>query len=543
MLNRRLAKLKRCLFKCQYSFIFNNSVKFVGKSFQLSGIKQLAGQTLWYGVSNVLTKLLNFLLTPILTYLMVSKKGQAEFGDFSLVYAWIGVANILYTYGLETGYFRFCNNKDIDEKKLFNTTFGSHLITTILFSACVIYFSQPISNFLEISKLPQIIVITALIMAFDTLSTIPFAKLRQENRPIKYAFIKVSGVVINILLVIFFVYIIPKYFNSSNNLFANWVLHQNRVTLLVLANFIQALFSFILLYAEWGKFSFVFDKQLWIEVMKYSTPMIIIGLAGMVNEVMDRQMLQSFLPYSVEQKKQIVGIYSANYKISIFITMFITAFRMAAEPFFFKQKDEKNAPFVYARVMKWFVITLCIAFLITGLYLHIWKYMIGSEYRQGLYIVPILLMANVFLGIYYNLSVWYKITDRMHWGIIITVIGAVITFVGNYFFIPKYEMYAGATVTMFCYGAMVVMAYSIGQKYYPVPYAWKKLVAYILIMLIVFGINKIIGSYFSGFWVKTLIATFFMLVFISFIATIEKRELKNMPVIGKYIKKITSVAL
>lgn len=150
-------------------------------------------------------------------------------------------------------------------------------------------------------------------------------------------------------------------------------------------------------------------------------------------------------------------------------------------------KNEKGAPYVYAKVMKWFVITLCIAFLFTGLYLHLWKYMIGSEYRVGLFIVPILLMANVFLGIYYNLSVWYKITDKMYWGIIITVIGAVITLIGNYVFIPKYEMLAGATVTMVCYGTMVVVAYVVGQKYYRIPYAWKKLTAYIVIMLLFFG--------------------------------------------------------
>lgn len=513
-----------------------NCFKFVGKYFLLSGIKQLAGQTIWYGLSNVLAKLLNFLLTPILTYLMVSNKGLAEFGDFSLVYAWIGVANIAFTYGLETGYFRFCNDKAIDERKLFNTTFGSHIISTLLFTAIIIYFSQPISNFLEIGRFPQIITITALIIGFDTLATIPFAKLRQENRPRKYAFIKVFGIVINISLVIFFVYVAPTYFSNSDNFLFKAILSQNRVTLLVLANLIQSLFVFVLLFAEWSRFRFHLNKKLWQKVMHYSTPMIVIGLAGMVNEVMDRQMLLSFLPHSIEENKQIVGIYSANYKISIFITMFINAFRMAAEPFFFKQKNEKGAPYVYAKVMKWFVITLCIAFLFTGLYLHLWKYMIGSEYRVGLFIVPILLMANVFLGIYYNLSVWYKITDKMYWGIIITVIGAVITLIGNYVFIPKYEMLAGATVTMVCYGTMVVVAYVVGQKYYRIPYAWKKLTAYIVIMLLVFWLNNTIADYFSGFWLKTVIATIFMLGFIAFIAGVEKHELKNLPILNKFLK-------
>ncbi|MBZ4188490.1 polysaccharide biosynthesis C-terminal domain-containing protein [Niabella sp. 3A5MI-3] len=482
-----------------------------------------------------MARLLNFLLTPILTYLMVDSKGVKEYGDFSLLYAWIGVANIVYTYGLETGYFRFSNHADIGQKKLFNTTFGSHIVSTFILSAVLIFYSEPISKFLEIGKFPEIITITALIIAFDTLATIPFAKLRQENRPRRYAFIKVFGIVVNILLVLLFVYFIPKYYKDTDNFLISWVLHQNRVTLLVIANMMQAFFVFLFLLPEWKRFRFEWDWDLWKQIIRYSTPMIIIGLAGMVNEVMDRQLLKSFLPYSPDENMRIVGIYSANYKISIFITMFIQAFRMAGEPFFFRQKKAENAKYTYAKVMKWFVITLCIAYLFTGLYLHIWQYMIGKEYRQGLYIVPILLMANVFLGIYYNLSAWYKLTDMMYWGIIITVIGAVITFVGNYLFIPKYEMYAGATVTMICYGAMVVMAFLTGQKYYPIPYAWKKLVAYLVITVLLFLINKTVVSFISNFWLKTCSATLFMFVFLFLVGRIEKNELKNLPVIGKLL--------
>ncbi|WP_406603618.1 lipopolysaccharide biosynthesis protein [Niabella agricola] len=502
----------------------------------MSGIKQLAGQTIWYGLSNVLTRLIGFLLTPILTYLMVDSKGVKEFGDFSLLYAWIGVANIIYTYGLETGYFRFSSDAGVSQRQLFNSTFGSHVITTIVLSAVLFYFNHPIAEFLEIGTLPRIIVITVIIMGFDTLSTIPFAKLRQENRPRRYAFIKVFGVLINIALVVLFVYYIPKHFSGSENYLVKWLLHQNRVTLLVLANLAQAFFVFLFLFPEWRQFRFSIDTTLLKKVLQYSLPMIVIGLAGMVNEVMDRQMLKSFLPHSMDENMRIVGIYSANYKISIFITMFIQAFRMAAEPFFFRQKNAVNARQTYARVMKWFVITLCIAYLFTGLYLHIWQHLIGKEYRSGLGIVPILLMANVFLGIYYNLSAWYKLTDKMYWGIIITILGAVITLIGNYLFIPRFEMYAGATVTMICYGSMVVLAYLLGQKYYRIPYAWKKLVAYIFITVLLFWINSKVGSLISNFWLKTISATFFMGVFLYFIGRVEKKELKALPVIGKFIR-------
>ncbi|AHF17659.1 lipopolysaccharide biosynthesis protein [Niabella soli] len=501
----------------------------------MSGIKQLAGQTIWYGLSNVLTKLIGFLLTPILTYLMTDQKGVQEYGDFSLLYAWIGVANIVYTYGLETGYFRFSSDANVSQKQLFNTTFGSYVITTLLLSGILLYYSQPISEFLGIGKLPQAIVLTVLVMVFDTLSTIPFAKLRNENRPRRYAFIKIFGVVVNIGLVVLFIYFIPKHFSDSGNALTRWVMHQNRVVLLVLANTIQSLFVFLFLYPEWKRFRFRINKTLWRTVMRYSTPMIIIGLAGMINEVMDRQMLKSFLPYSMDENMRIVAIYSANYRISIFITMFITAFRMAAEPFFFKQKNASNAKQTYARVMKWFVITLCIAYLFTGLYLHIWQGIIGRGYRSGLGIVPILLMANVFLGVYYNLSAWYKLTDKMYWGIIITAIGATITLVGNYLFIPKFEMYAGATVTMVCYGSMVVLAYLLGQKYYPIPYAWKKLVAYMVITVLLFLVNKTLVSFTHNFWLKTGCATVFMCIFLYLVGRVERKELKSLPVIGRFI--------
>lgn len=508
-------------------------------------IKQLAGQTIWYGLSNVISRLLNSLLTPILTYFMGTASGLTDFGEFSVLYAWVALFNIIYTYGLETGYFRFSNEDKFNTQKLFNSTYASHIVTTLLFSAVLIYFSEDVAHFISIGEHPEIVTATVLVLAFDTLSAIPFAKLRQENRPQKYAFIKVAGIAMNIVFVVFFIALMPKYFSNSSNAVIQWLFEQNRVFLLVLANLIQAFVTFLLLYKEWGTFRLEFDSVLWKKVMIYSTPMIIIGLAGMVNEVIDRQMLKDYLPYTIDINKQYVAIYSANYKIAIFITLFIQAFRMAAEPFFFKQKNEQNAPQVYANVMKWFVIVLCIAFLFTSLYLEIIKYMLGSSYRSGLYIVPILLMANVFLGIYYNLSVWYKITDKMYWGIIITVIGAVITLLGNYYFIPQYELLASATVTMICYGTMVVLAYIIGQKYYPIPYNVRRIIQYLSLMLILYFVHNIIKrdiipiSTNTGLVIYDLVAgTIFMLFFIRVVSCWEqiniRQSLKQLPMVGKY---------
>jgi O-antigen/teichoic acid export membrane protein len=272
--------------------------------------------------------------------------------------------------------------------------------------------------------------------------------------------------------------------------------------------------------------------------------MLIIGLAGMVNEVMDRQFLDKLLPYGDAANKRIVAIYSANYKLAIFITLFIQAFKMAAEPFFFSQAKEKNAPVMYARVMKWFVITLALAFLFSALYIDIWKVTIiqGKSYRSGVGVVPILLMANIFLGIYYNLSVWYKLTDRMAMGIYITIIGAAITFVGNYFFIPAWGMYASAWATFVCYFVMMILAYFMGQKYFPIPYPVKKILSYLTVMLIFFFIKSGIDYLTSGLnyplqlSLRVITASALMVLYLRLIVKVERVELKTMPFIGKYIK-------
>jgi O-antigen/teichoic acid export membrane protein len=266
--------------------------------------------------------------------------------------------------------------------------------------------------------------------------------------------------------------------------------------------------------------------------------MIIVGLGGMINETMDRIMLPKLLPGSEETKKIAVAIYAANYKIAIFITLFITAFRMSAEPFFFSQAADKNAPKTYARVMKWFVIILCFAFLFTALFLDVWKHYIPEAYRQngGIGVVPILLAANVALGIYYNLSVWYKITDRMYMGMIITLIGAAITLVLNFAFIPTYGMYACAWATLAAYGSMMVISYLLGQRYFPVPYPAKKLIAYLTVMFTLFFAQKAVMHFITFVPVRLGTALFFMYLFVLLVKSAEKKELKGMPFIGKFIK-------
>jgi O-antigen/teichoic acid export membrane protein len=502
----------------------------------LASLKNLAGQTLWYGLSSIAARFIGYLQTPIITYLLQDRAGQAAYGEFSVLYAGISLANILFTYGMETAFFRYAS-KGEDKQQLFQTAFSSLLVSTFLLSIVFILFRQPLANAIDLSTHPEYITWSVIVIAFDTLSTIPFARLRQEGRPRKYAFVRISGIVLNLILTVFFLYFSQQYVNHNpDTAYAHWFLSHSKGGLLILPNMAGSILTFLLLFAEWKDFRFEYDKTLWLKLWRYGSPMIIVGLGGMINETMDRVMLERLHTGSIEIAKVAVGIYSANYKIAIFITLFIQAFKMAAEPFFFNQSNDKNAPATYARIMKWFTITLCIAFLFTSLYLDIWQYMVPKSYRSGLAVVPILLFANICLGIYYNLSVWYKITDNMRKGMYITLIGAVITLVLNFAFIPEYGMMACAWATCICYFTMMVLSYFWGKRHFPVPYPVRKIVMYIGMMLLLFGLQQTVNYYLPGSFVLHLISgTALMLVFLTLILTKEKEELKKMPLIGKYL--------
>ncbi len=510
----------------------------------MASLKNLAGQTVWYGLSNIAARLLNVLMTPLLTYLLASPAGQAEFGDFTIIYAGIAFANVLYTYGMETAYFRFSNGKEIDKDALYQTSFGSLIISTLLFSSLLFLFAGGLSDAAGFKDHPEYIRLAAMIISFDTLAAIPFARLRQEGRPRKYAFTRLSGIVVNILLTVFFMVSSPAIAKAwPDSWYAGWYLSNTNPALLQMANLAGSIVTFLLLFSEWRIFRFRFDAALWRTIVAYSAPFIIIGLGGMINETFDRIMLRNLLPGTPRQVKIEVGIYSANYRISIFIQLFIQAFRMAAEPFFFAQSADKNAPKTYAKVMKWFVITLCFAFLFTILFIDLWQYMIGKSYRGGLGVVPILLYANMALGIYYNLSVWYKISGRLGWGMAITFIGAALTLVINYTFIPTYGMWACAWATFICYISMMIICYFAGQKHFRVPYPVRKLLSYAGVMTAFFllqqGVSHLTSGVHGGMAIRLASGGLLMGSFAALVLRAEAAELGNFPVIGKYLRRGT----
>lgn len=506
----------------------------------MSGLKQLASQTIWYGLSNIGGRFLNYLVTPIVTYLVASDAGMADIGTYGILYGYIAFLNIIFTYGFETGYFRFANKEGVDHQSLFQTAFSSHIITTVLLVVVIGALRVPLGNFIGVQGHYDYILLCLFIIAFDTFCVIPLAKLRKDNRPRKFAFVNIAGIVAYVLLVVFLLAYMPKIAeNTSYGFIRDWYNKQTKTDLLLKANCVQSIITFLLLFKEWKVLRFKISAALWKKIWKYSSPLIIVGLAGMANQVIDRQMLSKLLPLPQQEADIQVAIYVYCYKLAIFLTLFTGAFRMAADPFFFNKSQDKDAVQTYARVMKWFVITLAIGFLFTALFMDIWQYILGARYRVGLGIVPILLGATLCLGVYYNLSIWYKLADRNRVGMYITVFGAMITFAGNYFFIPYFGYFASAWTAFACNFVMMIICWQIGQKIYPIPYKTKTILLYLGMMLLLFFIHQGICNFTSSFILRVSAGALLFLCYFAFIAVMERKELAGLPVVGAYFKKFS----
>ena|SRR5882757_6654209 len=489
---------------------------------------------MWYGVSSIAARFLNYLVTPYLTNVLLSE----DYGKMSLVYSVLPFLNVLFTYGLETAFFRF-SNKEEYRKTIYNTTATSIIISTILLGATLLFFHRPLANFAGIKNYPELIKLSIIIIMIDTLSIIPFAKLRHDGRPRKYAMVKVAGILAYLFFTFFFISLcfvqVKKDPSSFWNHFVD--IKRNPVYYIVIANLIQSIVTLAFLYREVLAIRFKIDFKLWKQIMVYSLPLVIVGMGGVINETMDRIMLKWWVPGTEIFKEQQVAIYSACYKLSILITLFVQAFRMGAEPFFFKQATGENPQRIYARVMKFFVIVISIMFLVVVLYLPIWRYFIAKKLWAGLSVVPILLLANMFLGIYYNLSIWFKLSHRTGSGAYITLIGAAITILINYIFIPHFGYIACAWATFFCYGSMMVISFVWGQKNYKIPYAWKKLCAYMVIAVLLFFIHNLFTSFVKSYIAALAAGTVLLAIYIWFVGQVEKKELVKLPFVGKYFAK------
>ena len=479
----------------------------------MSKLKQLAGETVLYGMGSMIPRVLNFFLVILHTKNMFS---QEEYGEITKLYAWVGVINILYMFGMETAFFRFATKPGVDAKRIFNLAQTSVILISVPLTIIFVVFASPIGNSMQISN-PQFISWLAITMLIDAAVAIPFARLRLEKKGLLFA----SAKVVNVLVLIGLNYYFLK-LNYNPEVGIGYVFLAN-----LIANSIFVLF-FIKTLLSWRP---AWDKSISPQMLRYAYPVMITGVAGMINEMFSRTMLDWWLPinfYAGVTQKEAGGIFGACYKFAVFMNLGIQAFRYAAEPFFFSNAHDKNSPALFAKINHYFVITCCVVLLGVSTNIDILKHLIGDNFWGGLSIVPPLLLAYLFLGIYYNMSVWFKLTDKTHWGTIITLVGAVITIVGNIILIPILGFMGSALAAVLCYLIMAGICYLVGQRIYPIPYTITRDVGYIIFTYsITLLVNRVV---FESQLFATGFHAFILILFLVFIYLVERKDF-NKPIV------------
>jgi O-antigen/teichoic acid export membrane protein len=448
----------------------------------LNPLKKLAGQTAIYGLPTIVGRLLNYFLVPLYTY----SYSRAEFGTVNEMYAYVSFLLIILTYGMETALFNFSARPEYQDaaskQKVFSTILTAVSLSSLVFMGALFFFAGPIANLIQYPDHPEYIWWFGLILGMDAISSIAFAKLRERNKAKQFAVIKTINIAVNILLNVFFIGICKPAFDQHNGSFlGNFYDPGIGIGYIFISNLIASAVTLITLLPAFLAAKLKLDRDLLRKIIPYALPLLVAGLAGMTNETIDRILLKYLVPgkEGLEQN----GVYGACYKISIIMTIFIQTFRYAAEPFFFSQAKEGNAKEVYARVMNYFTIVCMLIFLGTMANISWIQKFIGPDFRSGIGVVPILLMANFCLGAFFNLSIWYKLTNKTRWGAYLTILGAVITLTINFMFIPKHGYMACAWATLICYAVMLAVSYYIGNLYYKVEYDLKKFLGYVGVAL------------------------------------------------------------
>ncbi|WP_316771063.1 polysaccharide biosynthesis C-terminal domain-containing protein [Pedobacter frigiditerrae] len=490
----------------------------------MSVYKKFLGQTAVYGLSTVFSRLFNFILTPIYTGVYTT----SIYGIFTNMYANASIINAILAFGMESTYFRYLNKFEDKKQEVYNNSFLCIAFISTLFLITGLIFSTPIATYLatsvsEIADYKQYFNFFLWILYVDAICVIPFAKLRADGRPFKYSIAKFLNIGCFVGFNLIFLFMVPAIIKNDwlgANWFASWY-HYQWIGYVFLSNLVASVATLIYLIPEFLKLQFRFDKKLFKNMFSYSWPILVANLSFIINENLDKIVLKELLPPSIANGD--VGIYGAVCKIAIFLSIFITAFRLGAEPFFFSHAKHENAKQTYATILKYFVIALVVLFVAIVANIEILKFFIRKEaYWVGLPAVPYLLLGYVCLGIYMNLSIWYRLSDQTRFGLYISVVGALITIVLNFVLIPKYSYMGSAWVSMLAYFVMMVLSYVLGQKYYPIPYNLKKILTYLIISVV------IVFSSFFIFNKNIYIGNGMLLAFVAGIFYFEKNDLMKI---------------
>jgi O-antigen/teichoic acid export membrane protein len=495
----------------------------------MSVAKKLASQTAVYGISSIVGRVLTYLLVPVYT----GRFAAADYGIVTGLYAYVSFLNVVFTYGLETTFFRFANRAGADRQELYDRVLSLLLVSSVLLAALLAWQA---GQLLQLLGLPpgheRYAVWLALIMGLDAVAAIPFARLRLQNQARRFAGIRMANILLNVALNLFFIVLCPdvlagKYLPALQPLVARVYDPSIGVGYVFLANLAASAFTLLLLAPELLQLRFRLSLAPLRPLLTYAYPIMLMGLAGMVNETLDRILLPLWLPqdfYPGKSSLTAVGIYGACYKLSIFMSLVIQAFRYAAEPFFFSQSTDKNSPATFALVLKWF--TLCCAIIFVGVSVNLEvlaeQFLRRAEYREGIAVVPVLLLANLFLGVYWNLSVWFKLTDKTYIGTYIGAAGAVLTIALNFLLIPVLGYMGSAIATLACYFSMAALCWWLGERHFPVPYPVARLLGWLALASGVVALGWFVPV--DGYWLQQAWHVALCLGFVGLLVLVEKPQ-------------------
>ncbi|WP_417367698.1 lipopolysaccharide biosynthesis protein [Flavobacterium beibuense] len=438
----------------------------------MSLFKNLFKQTAIYGLATVVPRMLSFLLVGLYTKYLPDD----EYGDVNVIFSWIVLFNVILAYGMETSFFRFYSTDNSREVE--STSTISLFWSSIGFLFLALLGRTYLANWSGIEE--QYITYTIWILVLDALVIIPFSKLRAQGRPLYYTAIKVGNVVVNLGLNVVFIALLPAWAAAKPSSFWGMIYIDNfQIGYIFVSNLIASFLTLLVLAPHYFKINWSFDKVLWKKMMRYSLPVLVAGIAFAINESFDRILLENLLPEDIAKAK--VGQYSACYKIALFMTLYATAFRLGIEPFFFSYAKNESAPKTYAMITKYFIIFGSLILVGVVVFADVIKVLLikSPQYWEAMKVVPLIILANFFLGIYHNLSVWYKLTDKTKMGAYISIVGALVTLALNFLLIEKYDYMGSAIATISAYGTMMIISYFLGNKYYPIPYDLKKIGGYL----------------------------------------------------------------
>ena len=482
----------------------------------MSLFQKLFKQTFIYGLATVLPRMLSFVLVPLYTKVMP----PGSYGEVTLIFAWFAIFNVILAYGMETAFFRYYSSEP-NKDKVVSTSLISLAATTILFAFIAFLFQDRLALLLNIEI--QYIKYVIYILALDALAIIPFAWLRANQQPQRYAIIKIINVAVNLGLNVFFLLLLPGLAEDNpDGILSSIYKPDFQISYIFISLVIASGLTLLLMGGRYKLPSYTFDKALWAKMVRYGLPVMIAGIAFTINEVFDRIMLSELLPPDIAKSE--IGKYSACYKLALFMTLFATAFRLGIEPFFFSHSKTENPQKAYAQITNYFVVLGSVILLAVVVFADQLKilFVLNSDYWEAMPIVPIIVLASFCLGIYHNLSVWYKVTDRTKFGAYISIVGAIITIGINYFFIPYIGYYASAYATLAAYAIMMFLSYYFGKKYYPIPYNLRKITFYMGVSIVFSALSFYV---FKG---QLIIGSFLLLVFLLLVYKMEYALLKRI---------------